>query len=254
MVRDRAEGTSSFYKLSNGSMKPDARRLWSLVSESTTDPLLEQDRQRLREVIRNRGESWADSVAGGMERHYSPGRTWEAAARGLLGLARLGDVLDVASGDGALAELVAPRAESVTCLDISPRVIAAAQRRLSVLANVRFRLADMHALPFRDACFDEVLLMNALTYAHTPALVLQEAARVLRPGGTLVGTTLRTHRHRAVAEAYGHVRMGFAPAALKRLADAAGLDVEFCGITCREPRAPHFEVVALYATRNGEVR
>ena len=39
--------------------------------------------------------------------------------RGLLGLARLGDVLDIASGDCAIAELVAPRAKSVTCLDLS---------------------------------------------------------------------------------------------------------------------------------------
>src|SRR5229473_428083 len=37
---------------------------------------------------------WPESVAGEMERHYSPGRTWEALAGGVIGLLRLGDVLD----------------------------------------------------------------------------------------------------------------------------------------------------------------
>ena len=34
---------------------------------------------------RERASAWPDTVAGQMERHYSPGRTWEATARGLFG-------------------------------------------------------------------------------------------------------------------------------------------------------------------------
>jgi hypothetical protein len=40
-----------------------------------------------------------------MERQYSPGRTWEATARALIGLLDLGDVLDIACGDGGVAAL-----------------------------------------------------------------------------------------------------------------------------------------------------
>ena len=60
------------------------------------------------------GLSWADQVAGDMERHYSPGRTWDTLARTLMPLLTLGQVLDVASGDGALAELLAPRAAALS--------------------------------------------------------------------------------------------------------------------------------------------
>ena len=76
------------------------------------------DRRGLDSLIRGRAgsRSWADSVAGQMERHYSPGRTWQATLRGLLGLVQLGRALDVASGDCAIAELLAPRAERITCL------------------------------------------------------------------------------------------------------------------------------------------
>ena len=194
--------------------------------------------------------SWADAVAGQMERHYSPGRTWEATARGLLGLCSLGDVLDVASGDGALAELVAPRARSVTCLDISDKVIAAAERRLASLDSVRFVRGDMHALPFDDASFDAVMLMNCLTYAERPKDVLGEAGRVLRSGGVVTGVTLKKHRHERAVAAYGHNNLGFTPTSLARVLRGADLDVERCVVTSREQRQPHFEVITFHARKS----
>ena len=125
-------------------------------------------------------QNWADSVAGDMERHYSPGRTWEALARTALPLLETGDVLDIASGDGVLAELVAPHAKRYICIDTSARVVAAASERLRRLPNVEVREGDMHALPFKDGSFDLVVLMHALTYASKPAQAVTEAARVLR--------------------------------------------------------------------------
>lgn len=249
LVRLRRAGTSTYYSLDEAGMSPAAARLWRLLREDTLDPLLDEDRERLADVLSARGETWADAVAGQMERHYSPGRTWEAAARCLVGLSRLGDVLDVASGDGALAELVQPRARSVTCLDSSSRVVRAARRRLGHLPRVRLTVGDMHALPLPDAGFDHVMLVNSLSYARQPERVVAEAARVLRPGGDLVAVTLRAHRHAAVAEAYDHVQMGFQPEELAQLFVAQGLDVSRCEVTSRERRAPHFEIVTVHARR-----
>ena len=251
LVRDRRAGAACFYALNEAGLPEEAGRLWSVLRERTRDPLLEQDRERVRSLLLARGSSWADSVAGQMERHYSPGRTWEASLRALLGLARLGDVLDVASGDGALAELVAPRARRVDCLDVSRRVVAAGRRRLLHLERVRFWLGDMHALPFPDASFDQVLLMNSLSYAARPGEVLSEAARVLRPGGALAAVTLCAHRHTSAATAYGHLQCGFEPAKLQSELERNGLDVSLCDVTARERRAPHFEVITVHASRPG---
>lgn len=253
MVVDRPNGASTWYRIDEEGLPPTARALWELVQGATEDPVLESDRDRLDEVVaaRNGGGSWAESVAGEMERHYSPGRTWEAAAFGLLGLGRLGDVLDLASGDGVLAGILSLRARSVTCVDQSARVCEAGRRRLKHLRNVRFHEGDMHALPLDDGSFDQAMLMNALTYSGDPARVFGELGRVLRPGGVLAGVTLNAHRHAEAVKRYGHVRLGFEPAELRGLLEDAGFSVDLCRVTSRERRRPHFEILTFHASRAG---
>jgi ArsR family transcriptional regulator len=251
LIRDRRAGAASYYAIAESGGSTLSRQLCELLRTETDDPVLRDDRARAQAVVAARGQSWADSVAGHMERHYSPGRTWESALRGLLGLMAPGDVIDIASGDGALAELVAPRARSVLCVDVSPRIAAAGRARLAHLSHVTFEVADMHALPLEDARFDAALLMHALSYAHDPAAVLREAARVLRPGGRLAAVALHAHAHVAAARAYGHVALGFAPGALRAMAEHAGLRVELCAVTSRERRPPHFEALTLHAAKPG---
>src|SRR5699024_4361615 len=139
----------------------------------------------------------------------SPGRTWEAMAAALIELLTLGDVLDIASGDGVLAELLSRRAHNVTCLDRSAAVIAAARRRLAARGDVASEVGDMHALPFADAVFDPVFTLHALTYSRAPETAPAEAARVLRPGGRVIAATLARHEHEATVRAYDHVNLGF---------------------------------------------
>ena len=255
-VKVRSAGTAAFYAFGDGALDGPSLALWDLVRGSVDDVVLAEDARRLAEARASRDGNWADSVAGRMERHYSPGRTWEAAARALAGCGRCGRVLDIASGDGALAELISPRAESVTCLDLGANVVAAGAARAAAGARrpphagrLRFVRGDMHALPLPDAAFDQVLLVNSLSYAREPARVLAEAARVLVPDGDLVVTVLARHAHAAEAERWDHVQLGFTPPQLAKLVARAGFTVDFCETTSRERRPPHFEVVTLYARR-----
>jgi ArsR family transcriptional regulator len=247
LVRDRRAGVSAYYRFDDAALDPAQRALWQSISTGSDDPLLRQDAERVAAVLANRAtdQNWADSVAGDMERHYSPGRTWEALARTALPLLEPGDVLDIASGDGVLAELLAPHAQRYVCIDTSPRVVAAAAERLRRFPNVEVREGDMHALPFADAGFDLVVLMHALTYAAKPAQAVAEAARMLKPGGRLLLSSLANHQHRAAVEAYGHSNLGFSAKDLRRFATKAGLQVTSCETVTREKRPPHFDVISL---------
>jgi ArsR family transcriptional regulator len=240
---------SAYYRFDESALDPSQRALWQTLSLGSDDPLLRQDAERVPAVLAARAAdaNWADSVAGDMERHYSPGRTWEALARTALPLLEPGDVLDIASGDGVLAELLAPHSGRYVCVDTSARVVAAAAERLRAHRNVEVREGDMHALPFDAASFDLVVLMHALTYAARPAQAVAEAARVLRPRGRLLLSSLAKHEHKAVVQAYGHVNLGFTEKELRRFVEKAGLRVASCDTVTREKRPPHFEVISLIA-------
>lgn len=256
LLADRKVGVSTFYRVEREDLPTEAAKTWSLLLEQLDDAILAQDRSRSEEAIRARTDSaaWPDLVAGRMEDHYSPGRTWEALARGLLGLLDLGEVLDVGSGDGVVAQLLASRAVSVTCLDRSARVIDAARKRLRSIDNIDFAIGDMHEMPLPEQRFDHVLLFNVLTYAEQPQQVLAEAFRVLRPGGQVVLTTLDEHKHTDISSAYQHVNSGFSPERLREIICQAGFEVDACAVSSRERRKPYFQVVTAHGRRPAVAR
>ncbi|MGB1698506.1 MAG: ArsR/SmtB family transcription factor [Nannocystaceae bacterium] len=251
LVRPRRAGASVLYRSSPDNFPALARPIWDAIRAEPESTEERNDRARRRAVLAERTtmNSWADGVAGQMENHYSPGRTWEATAHGLLGLMSLGDVLDIGSGDGVIARLLAPRANHITCLDRSEVVIKAARERLSSHQNISFDVGDMHMLPYKAQAFDQVLILHVLTYADDPGVVLREAARVLRSGGTLIASTLAPHEHREVSSTYGHQNAGFSPTELEEASRAAGLTVDQCRVSSRERQAPFFEVVTLFAQK-----
>ena len=106
-------------------------------------------------------------------------------ARFVTGLARVADALDVGCGDGRLTELVP--AERVTAADVSAQALERAGKRLP---EARLVELDPDApLPFGDAAFDLVLCVETVEHVRDVQLLLSEARRVLRPGGTLALTT-----------------------------------------------------------------
>jgi SAM-dependent methyltransferase len=246
-VRDRRDGQHAFYALAE--ITSPAKHLLDEAVRST-DPTLAGDLRRLGELESERRGRLPDVFAGEMERHYSPGRTWQSLAVGLAGLLRLGDVLDIGSGDGAASAYLAPYCKSLTCIDASPRMVQAAQKRLESHANVVAEVADAQALPFADASFDAAVLFHTLTYAEHPKRVLEEAARVTRPGGRVVVLSLDKHEQQDLTAAYGERHAGFSPRTLRSLLSRAGLLVSFCDVACSEPKKPHFQVVLAVAEKS----
>jgi SAM-dependent methyltransferase len=247
-VRDRRQGPQSFYALEAASL-PTSLRACLDEAASSGDPTLEGDQKRLRELEAERRGAGAEPLGDDLERDYSPGRTWQSLAVGLAALLRLGDVLDVGSGDGSAAATLAPHCRSLTCIDTNARLIEGARARLARQEHVRAQVADAHDLPFADASFDSVLIFHTLTYAERPARVLAECARVLRPGGRLVLLCLDEHRQSDVTARHGERHPGFSPRALRGLLTRAGLAVVSAKVASRELKKPHLQVVLAVADK-----
>ena len=247
-VHDRRQGAQSFYTLALDGLPATAKAFLDEVAASG-DPTLEGDQARLLELEAERRGGLPESAADALERDYSPGRTWHSLAVGVAGLLRLGDVLDVGSGDGAAASTIAPYCRSLTCVDKNPKMIALAEELLKKQRHVQTRLADVHELPFAPASFDSVLVFHTLTYAEQPARALAECARVLRPSGRLVLLCLDEHKQLEVTQRYGERHPGFSPRAVRSLLTRAVLDVVTAAVACREIKKPHLAVVLAIAEK-----
>jgi ArsR family transcriptional regulator len=247
-VRDRRQGTQCFYALATDTVPVTVKALLDEAA-SSADPTLVADQKRLQAFDEERRGGLPESVLDDFERDYSPGRTWKSLAVGISAFLKLGDVLDVGSGDGAAAYALAPYCRSLTCIDTSARMIEAATERLGKFGNVRAEVADVHQLPFRPSSFDSVLVFHTLTYAEHPARALAECSRVLRPGGRLVLLCLDRHEQHEVTARYGERHPGFSPRDLRRLLAKAALDVASCDVACREAKKPHLQVVLTIADK-----
>jgi SAM-dependent methyltransferase len=94
-------------------------------------------------------------------------------------------LLDLGCGTGHHLARYAARGFDVVGLDGSMEML---RHALRILPGAALRRAGVDALPFRDETFDVVLSIEVLRYLPDPQPSLEEAARVLRPGGLLVAT------------------------------------------------------------------
>jgi ubiquinone/menaquinone biosynthesis C-methylase UbiE len=109
----------------------------------------------------------------------------------LLDLPRAEAVLDLGCGTGVVTRAIAARngfAGTVTGIDQSPEFIAAAERLAAADGlgdRVEFAVGDAHALDLPDASFDVAVAHTLVSHVRDPLAVLAEAARVIRPTGSV---------------------------------------------------------------------
>ena len=99
-------------------------------------------------------------------------------------------MLDVATGAGHTALTFAPHVARVIATDLTPQMLAAAQKLATErgIANIEFKPADAQALPFDDHTFD--LVTNRIALHHYPDArrAIEEMARVCKRGGIVALT------------------------------------------------------------------
>jgi sterol 24-C-methyltransferase len=101
-------------------------------------------------------------------------------------------VLDVGCGSGGPAMMIAAGWQvDVTGVDLVPLHVERARERAAALGlaeRTRFIEADAMSLPFADASFDHVYALESAYHAPDKRRFYAECARVLRPGGSFLGT------------------------------------------------------------------
>lgn len=168
----------------------------------------------------------------------------DGLARWLAGEGPTAPVLDLPTGTGQYLGLLPDPSIGV---DLAPGMLATANARHPGARLVR---GDAYCLPFRDGSFATVVTILGLHLFPRPAAAVPEMARVLRPGGVLLG---------AVPLAWPYLPT---PRALRRILDLPGLDLEhferrrFLVVfraRVREP-ATHVAAVEPYSGRLGAPR
>ncbi len=246
LVEDRRNGKNILYKLPEGELY---QQLLSLLRTAESDlPESKDDREALRLVLEKRRDSmrsYFDSLAGRFGREYLPGRSWQGLAEALLSLLPPLTIADLGAGEGTFSQLLARRAGRVIAVDSSERMVEfgskLAQRH--DVPNLEYRLGDMEDVPLADAEVDLAFFSQSLHHAMRPPKAIEEAWRILKPGGKIVILDLKRHNFEEARELYADVWLGFSELELRRfLKDAGFMNVTTAGVH-REPDSPHFETL-----------
>ena len=111
------------------------------------------------------------------------------------------DLLEIGPGPGASTEWLRHRVSRLVALEIEPEAAEALGQRFAG-TNVEAVTGDATALTYPDESFDTVGMFTMLHHVPTRAMqdaILAGALRVLRPGGTLIGSDSlasdRLHQH-----------------------------------------------------------
>lgn len=119
-------------------------------------------------------------------------------------------VLDVGTGTGYLAGMMAPMVEKVIGVDSSPGMLARAGEKMAQAgySHVTFQEGMAEELPLSSDSVDVAMCHMLLHHVVSPRSVLAELRRVVRPGGYLVIIDAHRHTLRWTPEAFGDLHYG----------------------------------------------
>ncbi len=223
-ARARSEGASRLYRMAE--LSASGQQLWEPVrTEVERTAGAEQDRQRLRAILeqrRDRSAEFFSAAAGDWDRMRLELFGSNAEMLPLLALLDSTWVVgDLGCGTGHMTRTLAPFVQRIIGVDASEAMLAAAAARAP--ANVELRAGNLEALPIASAELDVALLFLVLHYVVDPVACVQEAARVLKPGGRLLIVDMMPHDNDELRESMNHLWSGFSQEETSGWLNAAGL-------------------------------
>lgn len=235
------EGSWVFFRLAGGGGSGDLARA-IVNSLDASDPDLERDRARAEAVMRER----AETAQAYFKEHASE---WdvirslhvaedevEQAMLDAMGAGPFEYFVDLGTGTGRMLELFASRAKRAVGVDINRDMLAYARAKLEAanLSHCQVRQGDLFSLSFADGEVDAVVLHQVLHFLDDPASALNEAARILGPGGKLLVVDFAPHELEFLRETHAHRRLGLEPGQVADWIASSGLK-----LAARRDMDPH---------------
>lgn len=228
------EGSWVFYRSAERGDRAQFADMLAALAAGDPEPF-EADLRRLEDVRRARQEAAAaffKANAADWERIrslHAPDQEVETAILEFVDGIPRGAVLDAGTGTGRMLELLAPRIEHGIGVDVSPEMLAIARDRLERIhaQHCQVRLADIHRLPLpagnAERGFDIAIFHQVLHYLEDPQSAVMEAARVLKPHGSVLIVDFAPHELEFCRSELAHRRLGFADDEVRSWFAAAGL-------------------------------
>lgn len=187
---------------------------------------------RIAEVLRERDRvareffAQAPASAAGAVEPADATRAYVAALARLLPSRQL--AVDAGTGDGGLLDVLAPAFERVVAVDRSEAQLERARARVAAhgYANVRLLKSELGAAELREHVgegADVVFASRLLHHAPRPVDLVEQLARLARPGAAIVVIDYERHDDESMRDE-ADLWLGFEPAELVGFAAAAGLE------------------------------
>lgn len=224
------EGTWAFYRLVEDKEASHlARTLVDLIPDD--DPVHTRDLERLRMIRGARAKEAAEYFRANaadwnrIRSLYVPEAEVEQRLLDALHGKKIETLLDIGTGTGRILEIFSPQIKRGMGIDLNHEMLVVARAMLAEkkITNCQVRLGDMYSIPVDNASQDAVIFHQVLHFANEPESAMQEAARVLRPGGTMLVVDFAPHDMEFLREQHAHRRLGFEAAEVARFGKEAGL-------------------------------
>ena len=233
LVERYQEGAWAYFRLTRDGVR--ARLMQNaLDAASTSDAHLARDAERLATVKQARAsraeayfsanaESWND-----LRNMHVADEKVEAEILNLIGRTPFDGLLDLGTGTGRMLELLSERYRRAIGIDSSRNMLSIARAQLDEagITHASVRQGNIFNLPLERESFDVVTIHQVLHFLHDPLPALEEAARMLSPGGRVVVVDFAPHDHEELRLEHAHARLGFSQEQMAGWLRDCGLTVE----------------------------
>jgi ubiquinone/menaquinone biosynthesis C-methylase UbiE/DNA-binding transcriptional ArsR family regulator len=254
LVVDRRDGKKAFYSIRPELEAGQQTLINAAVASVAKLDVIAEDGRHLDRVLGKRkrlSEQYFNLIAGRLGKSHCPGRSWEAIGRLALRLVPHVVVADLGAGEGLISQLLARNAKQVWCIDNSPRMVEVGKElaRKNELTNLTYKLGDIEQVPLANDSVDLAILSQALHHARHPQKAVDEAYRILSPGGQLLILDLAEHNFEKARELYADLWLGFKESALEGFLKKAKFTKVEVNSVSREDTEPHFETLLASGTK-----